>query len=69
VYRTKGSTIGQAAGNRAEQARQAITKDEVEMDELRASVAKQLNLILETRDTARGLIVNCSSVVLPSCCA
>jgi heterodisulfide reductase subunit A-like polyferredoxin len=62
---TESALRDQAA---AEQARQVITKAEVEMDEFRASVAKQLNLILETRDTARGLIVNISSVFLPSCC-
>lgn len=47
----------------AEKARQAVTKAEDEKAELRASLAKQLNLILETRDTARGLIVNISDVL------
>jgi len=38
-------------------------KAEDEKAELRAQILRQLNLILETRDTARGLIVNMSDVL------
>ena len=38
-------------------------KGEAEKAELRAQLLKQFNLILETRDTARGLIVNMSDVL------
>jgi hypothetical protein len=38
-------------------------KGEAEKAELRAQLLRQFNLILETRDTARGLIVNMSDVL------
>ncbi len=38
-------------------------KEEAEKAELRAQLLRQFNLILETRDTARGLIVNMSDVL------
>jgi len=38
-------------------------KAETEKTELRAELLRQFNLILETRDTARGLIVNMSDVL------
>ena len=38
-------------------------KAEAEKTELRAELLRQFNLILETRDTARGLIVNMSDVL------
>jgi len=38
-------------------------KAEAEKTELRAQLLRQFNLILETRDTARGLIVNMSDVL------
>jgi outer membrane protein OmpA-like peptidoglycan-associated protein len=41
---------------------QKLQKALREREELRASLLKQLNLILETRDTARGLVVNLSDV-------
>ena len=54
----------------ADKARQAAEladslrrKAEDEKAELRAQILRQLNLILETRDTARGLIVNMSDVL------
>ena len=47
----------------ADQARQAVTRAEQEKAELRAKLVEQLNLILETRETARGLIVNISDVL------
>src|SRR5262249_11879121 len=42
----------------AEQSRQAAVRAEQEKAELRAKLVQQLNLILETRESARGLIVN-----------
>jgi outer membrane protein OmpA-like peptidoglycan-associated protein len=47
----------------ADQARQAAARAEQEKAELRARLVQQLNLILETRDTARGLVVNISDVL------
>jgi outer membrane protein OmpA-like peptidoglycan-associated protein len=38
-------------------------KTEIEKAELRAQLLNQFNLILETRDTARGLIINMSDVL------
>lgn len=49
----------QAAGE-ADRLRQAA---EAEKTELRAQLLRQFNLILETRDSARGLIVNMSDVL------
>ena len=67
----------QQANAAAEQARQSeaaakAARDSAEADkekalrdqqELRASLLKQFNLILETRDTARGLVVNLGDVL------
>jgi outer membrane protein OmpA-like peptidoglycan-associated protein len=47
----------------AEQSRQAAERAEREKAELRAKLVQQLNLILETRESARGLIVNISDVL------
>jgi outer membrane protein OmpA-like peptidoglycan-associated protein len=47
----------------AEQSRQAAERAEQEKTELRAKLIQQLNLILETRESARGLIVNISDVL------
>jgi outer membrane protein OmpA-like peptidoglycan-associated protein len=48
----------------SEQARKADTeRAEREKQELRNKLTMQLNMILETRDTARGLIVNISDVL------
>ncbi len=51
------------ANERDKAARDAEAKAEKEKADLRAELNKQLNLILETRDTARGLIVNMSDVL------
>lgn len=53
----------QAAQAEAEQARQAAAEAEKEKAALRAQLLQQLNTILQTRDTARGLIVNMSDVL------
>lgn len=46
-----------------EKARQAAAKAESEKAQLRAQLLEQLNSILQTRDSARGLIVNMSDVL------
>jgi outer membrane protein OmpA-like peptidoglycan-associated protein len=53
----------QAAQAEAEKARQAAAKAESEKADLRAQLLNQLNSILQTRDSARGLIVNMSDVL------
>ena len=54
----------EAARNRAAAAEldQRLQQAIREREDLRASLLKQLNVILETRDTARGLVVNLSDV-------
>ena len=52
-----------AAEAEAEKARQAAAKAETEKADLRAQLLNQLNSILQTRDSARGLIVNMSDVL------
>jgi len=52
-----------AAEAETEKARQAAAKAEAEKAELRAQLLSQLNSILQTRDSARGLIVNMSDVL------
>jgi outer membrane protein OmpA-like peptidoglycan-associated protein len=47
----------------AEQALQSAERAEQEKTALRAALVQQLNLILETRESARGLIVNISDVL------
>lgn len=47
----------------AQQADQLRLKAEREKTELRAQLLSQFNLILETRDTSRGLVVNMSDVL------
>jgi len=47
----------------ADKAREAAAKAEQEKQELRQRLVQQLNLILQTRDSARGLIVNMSDVL------
>jgi len=47
----------------AEQARQAAARAEREKSELRSSLIQQLNLILDTRETERGLVINISDVL------
>jgi len=53
----------QAAEFEAEKARQAAAKAEAEKGDLRAQLLAQLNSILQTNDSARGLIVNMSDVL------
>lgn len=53
----------QAAQADAENARKAAEQAEAEKADLRAKLLAQLNTILQTRDSARGLIVNMSDVL------
>jgi outer membrane protein OmpA-like peptidoglycan-associated protein len=53
----------QAAEAEAEKARQAAARAEAEKAQMRAQLLAQLNSILQTNDTARGLIVNMSDVL------
>jgi outer membrane protein OmpA-like peptidoglycan-associated protein len=53
----------QALAAEAGRARQDAQRAEAEKTELRERLLKQLNMILETRETARGLIVNISDVL------
>jgi outer membrane protein OmpA-like peptidoglycan-associated protein len=52
-----------AAEAETEKARQAAAQAEKEKADLRAQLLAQLNSILQTRDSARGLIVNMSDVL------
>ena len=63
--RDKAAAVDQqrAAEAEAEKARQAAAKAESEKAELRSQLLNQLNSILQTRDSARGLIVNMSDVL------
>jgi outer membrane protein OmpA-like peptidoglycan-associated protein len=53
----------QAAEAEADKARQAAAKAEAEKADMRAQLLAQLNSILQTNDSARGLIVNMSDVL------
>jgi outer membrane protein OmpA-like peptidoglycan-associated protein len=51
------------AEQQAQDARAAAAQSEQEKDRIRQQLREQLNVILETRETARGLIVNLSDVL------
>lgn len=53
----------QAARQQLQQAQAAVAQSEQEKNALRDRLREQLNVILETRETARGLIVNLSDVL------
>ena len=63
--RDKAAAVDQqrAAEADADKARQAAARAEAEKADLRAQLLNQLNSILQTRDSARGLIVNMSDVL------
>ncbi|MFY9527683.1 MAG: OmpA family protein [Candidatus Acidiferrales bacterium] len=52
-----------AAEAETEKAKQATALAEAEKADLRAKLLNQLNMVLQTRDTVRGLIVNMSDVL------
>jgi outer membrane protein OmpA-like peptidoglycan-associated protein len=53
----------QQAQNEADRARQQASQAEAEKTQLRERLVQQLNAVLETRETARGLIVNINDVL------
>src|SRR6267154_2367474 len=63
--RDRAAAVSQqrAAEAEAEKARQAAAQAEAEKGQLRAQLLSQLHSILQTRDSARGLIVNMSDVL------
>jgi outer membrane protein OmpA-like peptidoglycan-associated protein len=63
--RDKAAAVDQqrAAEAEADKARQAAARAEAEKADLRSQLLNQLNSILQTRDSARGLIVNMSDVL------
>jgi outer membrane protein OmpA-like peptidoglycan-associated protein len=61
--RLAAQNADQAASTAAQEADRLRLKGEAEKAELRAQLLSQFNLILETRDTARGLIINMSDVL------
>ena len=65
IARTARAINYQRVANQAELDRAAKQKAQTEAEkaELRAQLLRQFNAILQTRDTARGLIVNMSDVL------
>ena len=61
--RAEADAARAAAEAQAQQARQLADQSEREKAQLRDQLRQQLNVILETRETARGLIVNLSDVL------
>jgi outer membrane protein OmpA-like peptidoglycan-associated protein len=63
--RDRAAAVAQqrAAEAETEKARQAAAQSEAEKAQMRAQLLNQLNSILQTRDSARGLIVNMSDVL------
>ena len=61
--RTAAEAQRRQAEEQAAQARASAEQAERDKEALRAKLREQLNLILETRETARGLIVNVSDVL------
>jgi len=61
--RRAADTDAQAARQQLQQAQAAAAQSEQEKNALREKLREQLSVILETRETARGLIVNLSDVL------
>ena len=64
--RAAAEAQAQSAQAQADQARMAAERAEQEKTQLREQIRQQLNVILQTRETARGLIVNMSDVLFDS---
>src|ERR1700730_12450154 len=64
--RAAAEAQAQSAQAQADQARMAAERAEREKTQLRAQIRSQLYVILQTRETARGLIVNMSDVLFDS---
>ena len=63
LERRDADAARRAAELQAQQAQATVAQAEREKEALRRQVQEQLNVILETRETARGLIVNVSDVL------
>ena len=63
LQREAARRAAEQARREAEQAQQGRWQAEQEKAELRARLLQQFNLVLETRDTDRGLVVNLSDVL------
>jgi outer membrane protein OmpA-like peptidoglycan-associated protein len=61
--RTQADSERLAADARTQRAQSATAQSEQEKTDLRGRLRQQLNVILETRETARGLIINLSDVL------
>jgi outer membrane protein OmpA-like peptidoglycan-associated protein len=61
--RQRAEDARRLAEQQAQQAQAAAAQSEQEKDRIRQQLRDQLNVILETRETARGLIVNVSDVL------
>jgi outer membrane protein OmpA-like peptidoglycan-associated protein len=62
----QSDTLRQQAESAKQQAEKATQQAEYEKQELRARLLQQLNSILATRDSARGLVANMSDVLFRS---
>jgi outer membrane protein OmpA-like peptidoglycan-associated protein len=67
--RQKAEQARAAAEAQAQQAQATAAQAQQEQDHLRQQLRDQLNVILETRETARGLIVNLSDVLFDTASA
>jgi len=67
--RQRAEDARRLAEQQAQQAQAAAAQSEQEKDRLRQQLRDQLNVILETRETARGLIVNLSDVLFDTASA
>jgi outer membrane protein OmpA-like peptidoglycan-associated protein len=63
LARQQAELAQQQAAQQAQQADQARQQAEADKAQMRARMLQQLNQVLETRDTARGLIVNMPDVL------
>jgi outer membrane protein OmpA-like peptidoglycan-associated protein len=61
--RAEAESARRSAEDQAHQAQAAAAQSDHEKDALRQRLQEQLNAVLETRETARGLIVNVSDVL------
>ena len=61
--RAQADSARQQAEAEASRAHSLAAKSEQEKEALRANLREQLNVVLETRETARGLVVNVSDVL------
>jgi outer membrane protein OmpA-like peptidoglycan-associated protein len=67
--RQRAEDARRLAEQQAQQAQAAAAQSEQEKERIREQLREQLNVILETRETARGLIVNLSDVLFDTASA